>query len=94
MKTAVFALFVITGMAAATAAQAQVLESVRVRLPNGQVISIDDGDRRWWRDDRVVMYSRYYYDPADRVYVIQENPPPHPREGRWCPPGQAKKGRC
>lgn len=84
------------------AANAQVLENVRVRLPSGQVITINDGND-WYHDQRVVTYKRYYYDPHDRVYVVYNDD--HDRyhhddhrhghgKGHFCPPGQAKKGRC
>ncbi|TKW60637.1 MAG: hypothetical protein DI628_06985 [Blastochloris viridis] len=76
----------------AASAQAQVLESVRVRLPTGQVITVDDGNN-WYRDTRVVKYKRYYYEPRERVYVVYNDDDHHPK-GHFCPPGQAKKGRC
>lgn len=95
-------------------ANAQTLESVRVRLPNGQLLSLTDGpNQRWWRDERVVVYQRYYYEPQQHVYVVyNDNDTRHwprlhedryehrdsrhddHRDGRFCPPGQAKKGRC
>ena len=77
------------------AATAQTLEHVRVRLPSGQTITLDDGNN-WYRDERVVAYKRYYYDPNDRVYVVYNDDDHHHHKGKghFCPPGQAKKGRC
>ncbi|MBI1309154.1 MAG: hypothetical protein GC129_04805 [Proteobacteria bacterium] len=76
------------------------LEAVRVRLPDGQLLTLDDGDS-WWRDPRVVAYNRYYYEPREREYVVyDERHPPywahadHREARRWCPPGHAKHGRC
>lgn len=88
------AICLMPGFIAATSANAQVLESVRVRLPSGQVITVDDGDH-WYRDTRVVSYKRYYYEPRERVYVVyNDDHHPHHKKGHFCPPGQAKKGRC
>lgn len=82
------------------------LESARVRLPNGQVVTIDDG-RNWYQDERVVVYKRYYYEPRERVYVVYNDDDHHhghamphhgkhkdKKHGHFCPPGQAKKGNC
>jgi hypothetical protein len=90
----------------ATGASAQTLEIARVRLPSGQVITIDDG-HNWYQDQRVVTYKRYYYEPRERVYVVynDDNDYGHrghdmhhrdkdDKRGHFCPPGQAKKGRC
>lgn len=79
----------------AGAASAQTLEHVRVRLPSGQTITVDDG-ANWYRDSRVVTYKRYYYEPRERVYVVYNDDDHHHHKGKghFCPPGQAKKGRC
>ncbi|RYG60533.1 MAG: hypothetical protein EON60_06865 [Alphaproteobacteria bacterium] len=77
----------------AGAASAQTLEHVRVRLPSGQTITVDEGSN-WYRDERVVVYKRYYYDPRDRVYVVYNDDEHRHGKGHFCPPGQAKKGRC
>ncbi len=83
-----------TSLILVSSAHAQVLESVRVRLPSGQVITVDDGND-WYRDARVVKYKRYYYEPRQRVYVVYNDDDHHHHDkGRFCPPGQAKKGRC
>ncbi|PZP40584.1 MAG: hypothetical protein DI585_00510 [Pseudomonas fluorescens] len=81
-------------MGGAAAANAQTLETVRVRLPNGQLLSLDSND--WQHDRRVVEYRRYYYEPRERVYVVynDDHHHHHKHDKHWCPPGQAKKGRC
>jgi len=59
-----------------------VVETVRVRLPNGQYLTLDSGPGSpWWRNERVVTYDRYYYEPEERVYVVysHDNPPHWPR---------------
>lgn len=84
----------------AASASAQTLETVRVRLPNGQLLSLDND--HWQSDQRVVVYKRYYYEPQERVYVVYNDDDDyrghhykHKKDkGHFCPPGQAKKGNC
>lgn len=67
---------ILLGMANSANALDISIGAVRVQLPNGQVLSINDGDN-WYHDQRVVAYKRYYYDPARRVYVVyNDNNPP------------------
>jgi len=48
------------------------------------------------------VYYHYYHPAPARAYAVRPHPghryavPSHPHAGRggWCPPGQAKKGRC
>ena len=41
------------------------------RLPNGQLLTLgDEPANRWYQDQRVVVYHRYYYEPRERVYVV------------------------
>lgn len=67
----------LAGTLAAQPANAQVnvsIGAVRVRLPNGTFISVDNTpDRPWWYDQRVAPYRRYIYDPVQRVYVIHSD---------------------
>lgn len=51
----------------------------------GSAVTTRDNDRHDGHFDRVDRFHdnhRYY------------QPPRHPHGGRFCPPGQAKKGRC
>lgn len=66
-------------------------ELIRVRLPNGQYLSLDNGEERpWYRDPRVSEYRNWYWDAPNRVYVVKDDK----FNSHFCPPGQAKKGRC
>lgn len=71
------------GIAAAGSASAADL-NVRVRLPNGTFLSLDDGPSRpWYADRRVSVYDRYYYDPAQRVYVVYDDRHPPKNWRQW-----------
>lgn len=103
-RHALLGLATLTLAMASGAAMAQSISigDVRVRLPNGESITIGDDYDHWYRDPRVVAYDHYYYDPDYRGYVVYDNDHPPEwvrkhfkhREHRWCPPGLAKQGRC
>ena len=52
----------------------------------GVAINTSEGDGREYRGERDHQAEYYDYDDG--------GPPAHPHGSRFCPPGQAKKGRC
>lgn len=89
-------------LVSSASANAQItFETVRVRLPSGQTLTLDDcEDRRWYSDHRVTEYRSYYYEPRRREYVVYDNDRNHfkkrykHREDKWCNRGQHRNGRC
>lgn len=71
IKRIFFATAAVAMLLASIGAHAQTLETIRVRLPNGQLLSLTSPDEYAWRNDaRLVSYDRYYYEPEQRVYVV------------------------
>lgn len=99
----------LTGLVAASAVTAGhaasfQIENARVRLPEGQIITVNQNTYPWWKDPRVINYHRYVYNPQERLYYVYRNDEDYyrrmhrryntHREHHWCPPGLARQGRC
>jgi hypothetical protein len=57
--------------------------SVRVRMPDGKLVDIpSSGDTPWYRSEQMQGYTSYYFDPANRVYVVRgdKNPDNWPKK--------------
>lgn len=50
---------------------------VRVRMPDGKLLDIpDSADVPWYRNEQMGSYTSYYFDPANRVYVVRDGKKP------------------
>lgn len=58
----------------ATAHAASIIANIRVVLPTGQLITVQDTpDNRWFHRDQLSRYhyNRFIYDPARRAYIVR-----------------------
>lgn len=58
---------------------------VQVRMPDGKLVDIpDSADTPWYRNEQMQGYTSYYFDPANRVYVVRgENAPDNWPKKNW-----------
>ena len=84
LNTLLAAAMLAGAVAAASPASAATFADIRVMLPNGTYLNLNDTpDRPWYRDRRVTVYDRYYYDAGRRVYVVYDDRHPPRHWKRW-----------
>lgn len=57
--------------------------NVRVRMPSGELTEIpDSAETPWYRTEKMRGFTNFYFDPANRVYVVrgESNPSNWPKK--------------